>query len=121
MFNTVKSEILNSLAEEETLSKRIKNFKTTLNTEKKMDEFDRLSFESFIENVVIGKYDDNGEPQPYTIEFVLKTGMKFEGLAERQYKKRDNRSTATKMCSYQETKNTNPYSFYMNNTSRNSG
>ena len=75
-----KNEMQQSLDGEESLSNRIKNFRRTFNTEDKMDEFDRELFESLVEKVAIGKNDSEGNPLPYSICFILKTGLKFDEI-----------------------------------------
>mgnify|MGYP000647597784 CR=1 FL=1 len=37
-----------------------------------MEEFDRGIFESIIEKVIVGGYDENGEKDPYKITFIYK-------------------------------------------------
>ncbi len=111
-----RDDLLKSLSEEQTLSERIKSFKSNLNTEQPMEEFDRLSFESFVENVLIGKMDDTENPHPYVVTFVLKSGLKFEGLAERQYKKKGLKLMEAKMYSSSEIEKPEPYSFYKDTT-----
>ena len=40
-----------------------------------LEEFDRGIFESIIEKIIVGGYDENGEKDPYKITFIYKTGF----------------------------------------------
>lgn len=63
------------LEHEVELKKRIDRLKAALNSNIKLDKFDRHIFESLIEKVIIGKTDENGEVDPYYITFIYKTGL----------------------------------------------
>ena len=39
-------------------------------------EFDRVVFESIIDKVIVGGYDDEGNPDPSMLTFIYKTGFK---------------------------------------------
>ena len=41
----------------------------------KSEEFDRNVFESIVEKVIVGGYDDEGNADPSMITFVYKTGF----------------------------------------------
>lgn len=43
-----------------------------LENEDALDEFDRIVFESIVEKVIVGGYDEDGNPTPYKLTFVLK-------------------------------------------------
>ena len=43
-----------------------------LENEGALDEFDRIVFESIVEKVIVGGYDEEGNPTPYKLTFVLK-------------------------------------------------
>ena len=47
-------------------------FCETLSSEQVLDEFDRVVFESIIEKVLVGGFDEEGNPDPYKLTFVLK-------------------------------------------------
>ena len=40
-----------------------------------LKEFDRNVFESIVEKVIVGGYDDDGNADPYMITFVYRTGF----------------------------------------------
>ena len=49
-------------------------------------EFDRGIFESIIEKVIVGGYDEDGNKDPYKITFIYKTGFKNEiGSAKERF------------------------------------
>ena len=51
-------------------------------------EFDRGIFESIIEKVIVGGYDEEGNKDPYKITFIYKTGFKNEiGNAKERFDK----------------------------------
>ena len=62
--------------DKESLEKRLKSFRRALQKNEILEEFDREIFESMIEKVVIGGYDDEGKKDPYRITFVYKTGFR---------------------------------------------
>lgn len=54
-----------------------------------LEEFDRGIFESIIEKVIVGGYDENGEKDPYRIIFIYKTGFRNEiGNAKERFGKK---------------------------------
>ena len=63
-----------SNAKDETKN-RIESFKKVLSKDSVMKEFDPAVFESTVEKVIIGDYDDNGNPKANVITFVYKTGV----------------------------------------------
>lgn len=52
--------------------KRMSALRETLISEQVLDEFDRVVFESIIEKVLVGGFDEEGNPDPYKLTFVLK-------------------------------------------------
>lgn len=91
------------LGKEESLSKRVKQFKKELLKNQILEEFDRAVFESLIEKVIIGGYDEDGTKDPYKITFIYKTGFtnSIENAKERFKKSRGNsmNEKAEKLCS----------------------
>ena len=51
---------------------RMSALRETLISEQVLDEFDRVVFESIIEKVLVGGFDEEGNPAPYKLTFVLK-------------------------------------------------
>ena len=97
-----KLEYLQQQADEESsLQRRIADFKKALSQNEVLEEFDRGIFESIVEKVIVGGYDENGEKDPYKITFIYKTGF-TNGIGNA--KKRFGKSAgvgekAKKMCS----------------------
>lgn len=58
------------------VKKRIAEFRKTLENNQVLETFDRYVFESIIEKVIIGGYDDEGNKDPALITFIYKTGFK---------------------------------------------
>lgn len=72
-------ELLEQQAEDEvSLKRRVADFKKALSKNSVLEEFDRGIFESIVEKVIVGGYDDNGNKDPYKITFIYKTGFKNE-------------------------------------------
>lgn len=63
---------------EGSLQRRLADFRKALSKNQILEEFDRGIFESIIEKVIVGGYDENGEKDPYKIIFVYKTGFKMK-------------------------------------------
>ncbi|MCI5503351.1 MAG: recombinase family protein [Eubacterium sp.] len=91
------------LRKEKSLSARIKEFKKELLNNQILEEFDRAVFESLIEKVIIGGYDEDGNKDPYKITFIYKTGFRNDITnAKEKFKKiRGNNLSekAQKLCS----------------------
>lgn len=58
------------------IKKRLDEFRKLLGKNRIIDEFDRAVFESIVDHVIIGGYDENGNKDPEMISFVYKTGFK---------------------------------------------
>ena len=43
-----------------------------------LTEFDKNTFENFVEKIVVGEVLQNGEKDPNVIRFILKTGSEFK-------------------------------------------
>ena len=71
------SESINTKNE---IGKRMSELRETLENEDILDEFDRTVFESIVEKVYVGGYEEDGTPDPYKLTFILKgnqTGTVF--------------------------------------------
>ena len=116
-----KLEYLQQQADEESsLQRRIADFKKALSQNEVLEEFDRGIFESIIEKVIVGGYDENGEKDPYKITFIYKTGF-TNGIGNA--KKRFGKSAgvgekAKKMCSDVSDKVKDVCSYVSDNTCR---
>lgn len=89
----------NQLEDKDNLSKRVKEFKKALSNNQVLEEFDRGVFESIVEKVIVGGYDENGERDPYKITFVYKTGFKDDiGNSKEKFATPRMNAKAKKMC-----------------------
>ena len=68
-----------------------------LEHEEILDKFDRLVFESIVEKVIVGGYDENGNPLPYKLTFILKCNQDMNVIdARAEYK---SKKKGSKCCS----------------------
>ena len=67
-----KAYLEENIGQQKNISKRMEQLRKTLENEEVLDEFDRIVFESIVEKVIVGGYDDSGNPTPYKLIFVLK-------------------------------------------------
>ena len=83
------------------MQRRLADFRKALSKNQILEEFDRGIFESIIEKVIVGGYDENGEKDPYKIIFIYKTGFKNEiGNAKERFGKSSGiGDKVKKMCS----------------------
>ena len=72
VLNEKKLLLDENIGKQKDVGKRMSELRETLEHENILDEFDRLVFESIIEKVIVGGYDEDGTPDPYKITFVLK-------------------------------------------------
>lgn len=84
---------------ESSLQKRLDDFKKALLKNQILEEFDREIFESIIEKVIVGGYNENGESDPYKIIFIYKTGFKDEIKNAKQRFGKSQDGMIKKMCS----------------------
>lgn len=71
-FNSRRNLLLGDINVQKNISNRMAELRELLGTEDVLDEFDRAAFESIVEKVYVGGYDDTGNPDPYKLTFVLK-------------------------------------------------
>ena len=64
-------EMLEQQMEDEvSLKRRVEDFKKALSQNEVLQEFDRGIFESIIEKVIVGGYDEDGNKDPYKILYI---------------------------------------------------
>lgn len=87
---------------ENDIKQRLKEFKNTLQQNKVLPEFDRHVFESIVEKVIVGGFDNEGDINPTKLVFVYKTGMNNSIDGERFKAKRKNakRNNKVELCSH---------------------
>lgn len=98
-----KLEYLQQQLDDETsLQRRVSDFKKALSENEELEEFDRGIFESIIEKVIVGGFDEDGNKDPYKITFIYKTGLKNEiGNAKERFDKSKKMGDKTKeLCSH---------------------
>lgn len=88
---------------QESTKTRIREFRKNLNSGELLESFDRVVFESVVERIIIGGYNDEGVEDPLNITFVYKTGI-HSNLNAKDFKpKRKNAAavhTDAELCSY---------------------
>lgn len=71
-----RESLRESAETESTMKKRIAEFRRTLEENEVLDTFDRYVFESIVEKVIVGGYDEDGNKDPFMLTFIYKTGFK---------------------------------------------
>ena len=101
------------------MKKRIAEFRKTLEENEVLDTFDRYVFESIVEKVIVGGYDEDGNKDPSMLTFIYKTGFK-NSLDGTNFKPpRKNSKTAKQnagLCSHTTDEAKSMYSYHSNNT-----
>ena len=64
------------LNDEKSIKQRVDEFRKALSQNQVLEEFDRGIFESIVEKVIVGGYDEEGKKDPYRVTFIYKTGFK---------------------------------------------
>ena len=89
-----------------------------------LDTFDRYVFESIVEKVIVGGYDEDGNKDPSMLTFIYKTGFK-NSLDGTNFKPPRKNSKAAKqsagLCSHTTDEAKSMYSYHSDDTYRNSG
>lgn len=67
-----KAYMEENIGQQKNISKRMEQLRKTLENEEVLGKFDRIVFESIVEKVIVGGYDESGNPTPYKLTFVLK-------------------------------------------------
>ncbi|MCI9560441.1 MAG: hypothetical protein HFG52_14695 [Lachnospiraceae bacterium] len=67
-----KALLEDSICTQKDINRRMSELRDTLEKEKVLDEFDKVVFESVIDRVIVGGYEEDGAPDPYKLTFVLK-------------------------------------------------
>lgn len=89
------------------LKKRMKAFKDVFEKNEPLKEFDRLVFESVVEQIILGKVDEDGVKKPHYLTFIFRTGFKTEadgkskkGKAKSKANSDSKSADDAKLCSY---------------------
>lgn len=94
-------DLKNSENIEKVHRERLKEFRKVLEENKYLDKFDRVVFESLIDKVILGGYDEDGNSDPYKVTFVYKTGYKDDmyGCKDRYSKTKTPNKKTCSNCS----------------------
>ena len=95
-----KALLEDSICTQKDINRRMSELRDTLEKEQVLDEFDRVVFESIIDRVIVGGYEENGIPDPYKLTFVSKgnqTGTVPH--AKEQFKEKAKKSNEEKRVS----------------------
>lgn len=74
-YNKLIEELEEKCTDEDSLRRRLLEFQKVLDSDIILEEFDRDIFESLIDKVIVGGYDENGNKDPYKLTFIYKTGF----------------------------------------------
>ncbi|PKR84085.1 recombinase family protein [Heyndrickxia camelliae] len=85
-----REKLQETAANEKDIKRRLRDFKKTLEQNEVLSEFDRYVFESIVEKVIVGGYDEDGNKDPAQLTFVYKTGLKNNVDGSRFKPKRKN-------------------------------
>lgn len=99
------AEYENDEARTKNIKKRLSDFRKVLEDNETLSEFDRTVFESIIEKVIVGGYDDEGNVDPSMLTFIYKTGFtnNVDGSKykppRKNSKNKSNAATGSNLCS----------------------
>lgn len=95
-----KALLEDSICTQKDINRRMSELRDTLEKEKVLDEFDRVVFESIIDRVIVGGYEEDGTPDPYKLTFVLKGNQAGTvPHAKEQFKEKQKKSKEEKRVS----------------------
>jgi len=93
--------IQSSTDNENTIKKRITDFRRVLEQNEVLTEFDRYVFESIVDKVIVGGIDDDGNKDPSLLTFIYKTGFTNSIDSDKHKPERKNaKNQADKLCSH---------------------
>ncbi|SKC73489.1 hypothetical protein [Maledivibacter halophilus] len=73
-----QEQVGNAYEEQKELEKKMKSFRKIFDNNELLEKFDREIFENVIDEVIIGKVDESGTRNPYSVTFIFKTGLQLE-------------------------------------------
>lgn len=111
----------NQLDNEISLKERVIEFRKTLSENQVLETFDRGVFESIVEKIIVGGYDEEGNKDPYKITFIYKGGLSNDiGDAKRRFGKKyrniSRENTKAELCSDKKVESTELCSESSDNT-----
>ena len=123
-LNSTCRDLQDASETESTMKRRISEVRKTLEQNEVLETFDRYVFESVVEKVIVGGYDEDGNKDPAMLTFIYKTGFKnsVDGTA---YKLPRKNSKAAKqsagLCSHTTDEAKSTCSYHSNDTYRDGG
>ena len=107
-LNDELMEYNNDEARVKNIKKRLADFRKVLENNETLTEFDRTVFESIIDRVIVGGYDDEGNADPSMLTFIYKTGFtnnvdgsKYKPPRKNSKGKKDvDNASEDKLCSF---------------------
>lgn len=73
--------------EKDEIKRRVIEFKRLLERKESVTEFDENIFKCLIDRVIVGEIDEEGNTNPYVLNFVFKSGEKVKCIDESGVKK----------------------------------
>lgn len=73
-----KAELIDLKTKNNIVSKKIKEIEKIVNAPTSIKEFDKETFDSIVERIIIGEVDEDGNSNPNVIRFILKTGIEYK-------------------------------------------
>lgn len=77
-----KMDLDYKIDEESSLDRRIRAFRNIFNSKEPLESFSRFIFDSIVEKVILGDTDEEGNKRPYSITFILNTGINIQTTAK---------------------------------------
>lgn len=90
LLENERNKLCNRENAEKDLKQRLTAMRKTLEEGKNIDTFDRQVFESIVDYVIVGGYDEQGNADPSKVTFVYKTGVSDSQNGKDFKKKRKN-------------------------------
>lgn len=73
-----QEQLGNAYEEQKELENKMKSFRKIFDNNELLEKFDREIFENVIDKVIVGKIDESGIKNPYSVTFIFKTGLQLE-------------------------------------------
>ena len=106
------------LNDEKSIKQRVDEFRKALSQNQVLEEFDRGIFESIVEKVIVGGYDEEGKKDPYRVTFIYKTGFKNSVNNSKDRFDKSQKGKSEKMSSHNSDEVKDVYSDSSDNTYR---
>jgi len=74
-LDSEKQSLSDSTMLKKEVMKRVSEFRKAIEENKVLTEFDPTLFETIVEKVIVGGYDENNKPDPYKLTFIFKIGI----------------------------------------------